>query len=300
MSGKPRHNLLPVPLLELQLSTIDLLLSMFCLPGEIEQSEFITTAIEDLRFYVEDPASTSRPHSQSIDFGLNVTVDPDHILELLIKIPLTAEGANLNDGDEPPLPLISLRCPSWMNRKMHADLVQKMPVDSPDSVMLVVEYLKEAASEFLATEAIAPEGRRGEVNHDEGELVRAWFYLQSLSTREKRNDMVNWAPGYGLTGFVLAGKPGILCLEGTSANISAYMSEIKTKSWSDVPSHQKKVSERYREQGLGVTRVFQSMTEVTDEISKGGFRGNRGDMTEIREMFAKVGLEDIFAEVVGL
>lgn len=37
------------------------------------------------------------------------------------------------------------------------------------------------------------------------EEFRVWFWLPSLSTREKRDDMVNWAPEYNLTGFVLAG-----------------------------------------------------------------------------------------------
>jgi hypothetical protein len=112
--------------------------------------------------------------------------------------------------------------------------------------------------------------------------------------------MVNWAPGYNLTGFVLAGKPGILCLEGTAKDIDAYMSDIKTRSWSDVPSHQKKVSERYREEGTGIKRVFPVMREVTSEITKGGHRGNRGEMGEVKTLFEEVGLGEVFAEVLGL
>jgi hypothetical protein len=34
-------------------------------------------------------------------------------------------------------------------------------------------------------------------------------------------NMVNLAPGYALTGFVLAGKPGVLCLEGASPDIDS-------------------------------------------------------------------------------
>ncbi|KAJ9618453.1 hypothetical protein H2203_009050 [Taxawa tesnikishii (nom. ined.)] len=288
--------LLPLPLLELQLSTIDVLLSIFCLPGEIIQSDSTSVATETLRGYLDDASQAPPPLPQSLDFDLNVTVDPAHTLELRIKIPLVGEGEG--EGDEPPLPVLSLRCPSWMSRKAHAEIVEGMPVDSPDGVILVVEYLKEASSKYLN----AQEEKRKAFNGTcaQGELVRVWFYLQSLSTRSKRDDMVNWAPGYGLTGFVLAGKPGILCLEGTSDNISAYMSEIKTRSWSDVPSHQKKVSERFREEGPTVKRVFQDMREVTGEISKGGHRGNRGEMGEVKKMFEDVGLGDVFADVLGL
>jgi hypothetical protein len=43
--------------------------------------------------------------------------------------------------------------------------------------------------------------------------------------------MVNLAPGYALTGFVLAGKPGVLCLEGASPDIKI---EPDPDSWPSV------------------------------------------------------------------
>lgn len=73
-------------------------------------------------------------------------------------------------------------------------------------------------------------------------LERAYLWFPSLSTPSKRRDLVTYASRYDLTGFVLAGKPGLLCLEGRGRAFERYMSDIKNESWGDIPSYQKKVS----------------------------------------------------------
>jgi len=75
-------------------------------------------------------------------------------------------------------------------------------------------------------------------------LERCYLWFPSLSTPSKRRDLVTYASRYDLTGFVLAGKPGLLCLEGGSGGFGRYLNDIKNESWSDIPSYQKKVSLR--------------------------------------------------------
>lgn len=63
------------------------------------------------------------------------------------------------------------------------------------------------------------------------------MHLPSLSTRSKRQDLVNYASSYDITGIVSAGKPGLLILEGPSVSaVEAYLSYIKTHSWADIPA----------------------------------------------------------------
>lgn len=110
--------------------------------------------------------------------------------------------------------------------------------------------------------------------------------------------MVDLAPRYSLTGFVLAGKPGVLCLEGVSSDVDAYMSYIKTHSWGDIPSHQKKVSERFRETE-DVQRAFSEMEEITDSLGeRGGQRANRGDMQAFEAWLGSKGLQEAFERVI--
>jgi len=104
-------------------------------------------------------------------------------------------------------------------------------------------------------------------------VLRTWHLFPSLSTPAKRDDLVAYAslhshspaasrPGSDceaqqaqpLTGFVLAGKPGLVVLEAAlppracdadvlraSNAIDAYWAAIKSRSWRDIPSGHKKV-----------------------------------------------------------
>lgn len=169
-------------------------------------------------------------------------------------------------------------------------------------VFEAIEWIRDEAPQRLLAKTKEDNSDSG---HAKEALVRVWFYFPSLSTREKRDDMVNFAPTYQLTGFVLAGKPGMLCLEGTTANIDAYMKYIKTHSWGDIPSYQKKVSERYREtlgedeDSTGIQRVFSGMEEITGVLGdRGGARANRGDMKALEIWLKDKGLGDAFEKVI--
>lgn len=137
-------------------------------------------------------------------------------------------------------------------------------------------------------------------------VLRTWHLLPSLSTKEKRLDMVRYAQSCRppMTGIVLAGKPGLVILEHpSSATIDAYWSDIKSKSWADIPSSHKKVSERLRE--TDVERAFEEMREMTRDAELGGMeamsgmRGNRNDMGFLEVWLEKVGLGGRLQRVLG-
>lgn len=118
---------------------------------------------------------------------------------------------------------------------------------------------------------------------------------------------------------LVAGKPALLCVEGTEGNIDSYMNDIKSVSWADIPSFQKKVrlplfhnplaslmlrgpqiSERHRTTlAAPSARVFTKMEEITGLVDKGGQRGNRGEMGQVRDFLVARGLGDAFGVVIG-
>jgi hypothetical protein len=169
-----------------------------------------------------------------------------------------------------------------------------------EDMLGTIEHIKEAAAEQLEqsanTAAASTTAKPGTLY--KGDLVRVWFYFPSISTRSKRDDFIIHAPSYHLTGFLYAGKPGLLCVEGGSQSIDDYMKWIKTESWGDIPAHHKKVSERYRET-KDVGRVFTDMTEITDMVGeRRGQRANRGDMKAMEEWLTERGLGEAFAKVL--
>ncbi|TKW51303.1 RWD domain-containing protein 2B [Colletotrichum tanaceti] len=196
--------------------------------------------------------------------------------------------------DEAPRVAVRVRQPAWLSRAATAQLNARVPED--EDLLGTIEVVRDAAAEHLAAAANNhpdadadadadsdyddDDDAAGE-NHPRRRLVRVWFYFPSISTRSKRDDLVAHAPAYGLTGFLYAGKPGLLCLEGGPRRVDAYMRFIKTESWGDIPAHHKKVTERHRETGLAA-RVFPDMSEITGSVGeRRGQRANRGDMKAV-------------------
>lgn len=289
-------SLLPADIIESQLATIDLISAMYPAPGELEIPESTAECIEKLRDWCQDPISTPPKLPSSISLTICLPIaDGDKTIQVNISVPLQSESQQ--PLDQPPPLGYSLRQPGWMSKAEVAGLAASMP---KDDALEAFEYIQSEVARFLETkhrQAVASEGAQADAR-SQGPLVRVWFYFPSLSTRKKRDDMVNLAPGYSLTGFVLAGKPGVLCLEGSSPDIDAYMSYIKTHSWGDIPSHQKKVSERFRETE-GVQRVFPGMEEITDSLGeRGGQRANRGDMQALEAWLGSRGLQEAFEKVI--
>ncbi|KAK7923425.1 hypothetical protein PG985_007496 [Apiospora marii] len=310
--------LLPKELMEIQLGQIDLLLAMYAAEEELAVDESVRTYVEELKDWCSSDDSTL-PRGK---FCPNITMlltlqvnaeedEPSSIgkpLKLDITIPLALDSSQDFTGmEEPPPVKFRLQQPTWMSKAEAAQLMSSIPQDEHDNsdMFSTIEQIKDAASSHLQTQnsaAAAEEETSAYPSSDGGPLLRVWFYFPSISTRAKRDDLVINAPRYGLTGFLLAGKPGILCLEGGSARaVDDYMRFIKTESWGDIPAHHKKVSERYRETlGEGsAARAFQDMREITDTLGeRRGERANRNDMRALEAWLAERGLGDAMTKVL--
>ncbi|KAF2826953.1 hypothetical protein CC86DRAFT_22715 [Ophiobolus disseminans] len=288
--------LLPHDLIELQLGQIDLLLAMY--PDDITLDQSSQTMVDMLRSLEDDGSAigtlSELPTPPSIPMLLQVSISSEvageYTLGLGLVIPFTYEGEV--QPEDPPKVKVRVQQPPWLNRAAVNQLMIDLPHD--EDLLGTVEHIKEAASQRLKSSKIeqlsAPEKTAS--------IVRVWFYFPSISTRSKRDDFIIHAPSYFLTGFLYAGKPGLLCVEGDSQSIDDYMKFIKTESWGDIPAHHKKVSERYRE-SKDVQRVFTDMTEITDLVGeRRGQRANRGDMKAMEEWLIERGLGEAFTKVL--
>ncbi|KAK1574659.1 uncharacterized protein LY79DRAFT_523427 [Colletotrichum navitas] len=311
MAASPSWRLLPTDLVEHQVGQIDLLTAMYPADGEVAIERESEQTLSLFRSRLEDPSSSpplppfARPPQVTILLTLTITQEEcsssPKALQLDIGVPFAreVEGAAGEEEQEAPRIRVRVRQPAWLSRAATAQLNAKVPEGGGEDLFSTIEVVKDAAAEHLERAAAGGEGQAGEEAEEEEPLVRVWFYFPSISTRSKRDDFVAHAPGYGLTGFLYAGKPGLLCLEGGSRAIDDYMSFIKTESWGDIPAHHKKVSERHRERGVAA-RAFPDMREVTDSVGgeRRGQRANRGDMKAVEAWLAERGLGDAFAKVL--
>ncbi|KAH7162070.1 hypothetical protein B0J13DRAFT_535119 [Dactylonectria estremocensis] len=302
MTDKMRHNVLPKDLMELQLGQIDLLMAMYESDNAISIDNSSHSVLQSLRDWCESDREEMPEFSQpSIAMLLNLDIsDTDDnnsseakSLQLSLSVPLVFPngGNGALSGSEPPPVNTRVQQPTWMSKGEVAQLTAAIP---DEDILSVIEHVKEAAIQHLEGLKQIKEGLQADTS-----IVRVWFYFPSISTRAKRDDIVHYAPTYGLTGFLLAGKPGVLCLEGGSAEIDNFMKFIKTESWGDIPSQHKKVSERFREEEAELERAFKDMQEITDMIGeRRGERANRNDMKALEAWLIESGLGEAFGKVI--
>ncbi|KAL6706218.1 hypothetical protein ACN47E_005953 [Coniothyrium glycines] len=292
MTSSQTWQLLPSELIELQLGHIDLLLAMYL--EDIVLDEATQRLVDQLRSLCDGEAVLQLPGAPIVSCTLHLPIGVNaadaKYLHLDLAFPFTLpDGARV---DEPPPAKVRVRQPAWLSKAATTQLMLNAPNEA--DLLGTIEHIKEAAAEQIALAAYKTTSTDSEATRP---LVRVWFYFPSISTRSKRDDFIIHAPSYHLTGFLYAGKPGLLCVEGESQQIDDYMKWIKTESWGDIPAHHKKVSERYRE---NITeRVFSDMTETTDSVGeRRGQRANRGDMKAMEEWLVERGLGDAFTKVL--
>ncbi|KAI6278010.1 hypothetical protein MCOR21_006938 [Pyricularia oryzae] len=288
---------LSTDLIELQLGQIDLLLAMYPESTTIDADNH--RRAEALRSIVDGSLASDPPASLSLVLSLDLDrtvrdcgskLDRGSKLELEISFSFAQPDGPV----EPPPPRVRVLQPTWLSKADTSSLNASLP---PELLAdLDKEALEAHVTQTLAT-LLAPKPS-AESQDQPRDLVRVWFYFPSISTRSKRDDLVEHAPRHGLTGFLISGKPGMLCVEGCADDIDAYMRFVRTESWRDIPAAHKKVSERLRE--AGVQRVFDDMREVDCGDMGGerrGERANRLDMKALETWLVGKGVGDAFAKV---
>lgn len=294
MVSSTSWHLLPPELLELQIGQIDLLMAMY--PEDFTLDDHAERILDTLRDAIDDAESAEFSFAPAVSIGLKLSIADDdrpeaQSIQLDLTAPFTYEDRQ--SPDEPPNFKVRIQQPSWLSRAATNQLQDAVP--EGEDLLSTIEHIKETASRAHG-ESLTSQTASVATTVDSGPLVRVWFYFPSISTRSKRDDFIKFAPAYNLTGFLYAGKPGLLCVEGGSQSIDEYMRFIKTESWGDIPAHHKKVSERYRETA---ERVFGDMTEITDTVGeRRGQRQNRGDMKAVEEWLDERGLKEALTKVL--
>lgn len=166
-----------------------------------QDDELVLSA--DTARYARKP-TTAPP--ENIDMTLSVPLDrfPDHELEVHIIIS-SATG----------IVRMTPRHPDWLDRRSCGTLAASLDAHTAHTPMSeyildTIETLRSRADELLWVKSAAEIDAEEDFDRDDEEepdkLERVWFWFPMLSTREKRKDLVEYAPRYGLTGFVLAGE----------------------------------------------------------------------------------------------
>jgi hypothetical protein len=253
------------------MDTILILQSMYPLPDELILSPSTSAAMES---GAEDEMSVQEfvcvlrlplePVESMDDRKRSNEADKADEVEIKIVIPSPSSGSTTEAQDELARVQPTLKLHQLPSQLVRADVdvlerqFQALQTSNPDGPTNPdpdsdpVEWITTTITSFLPTISHSLSARRLLLPQPDAPststpqppepLERCYLWFPSLSTPSKRLDLVTYASRYDLTGFVLAGKPGLLCLEGGSGGFGRYLNDIKNESWSDIPSYQKKVS----------------------------------------------------------
>lgn len=193
-------------LAEEQISTLQLLVAMYPLPSELILSP-------ETSGYLYDGNDISILSEFSLNLYLQAEDDQTTPFEISIFLPLDPKLV-------PPCATVSIRQPPWLPRAEHDALLQSIPPPSPDAtsseylmpileslpgnIMRILSSLQENPATQPPKPTLQPEkegmeGRKAE--------ERVWYWFPSLSSKEKRGDLIEYAEEMRITGFVLAGEP---------------------------------------------------------------------------------------------
>lgn len=190
-------NRLQDDVVQAQVETLDLCESLFPLEGELQLSPDTASSLPSLRAYDSATASPAElqqlPTELIFTINLILTRESDNLdfpLSLSVALPLSS----FSSSTEPPTARPTLHQPPWLSRSAHdllATSLQSFAAEAEASsgnselILDAVERLREQARHVL------PKEREQSVEKEKEEEWRVWFILTSLSTREKRDDMVS-------------------------------------------------------------------------------------------------------------
>ena len=221
-----------IELLDQQLSELELLRAMF--PGVDELTLDDSETVRKIEDYVFKRSESLQAISL-ITFTVNLQIPA-------MNDKTTVELTSTFPRDYPHAkPHLHIRCRERSRTdedKMNSALKQflsSLP-DGEICILPVIQWLKENGGSYLneiRQETVCRSGRKRVESRPRqlSQLIRIWFYMHHIYSKQKRKDIVSWADELRLTGFSLPGKPGVVCVEGDVQSVEEYSQRIKAMNW---------------------------------------------------------------------
>ena len=98
--------------------------------------------------------------------------------------------------------------------------------------------------------------------------------------------MLQWSKELCLNGFILPGKPGIICVEGLKNNCKDFNSRVRAMNW-------QLLKLQHEEPSLSSVELkFENFKELIFDVH--GRANNHQDLGQFREFLTGLGMENVF------
>jgi len=115
-------------------------------------------------------------------------------------------------------------------------------------------------------------------------IKRSYMWTHHIYSKRKKRTIKSFVDKFGLKGFTVTGKPGIIVLEGDEQNVSTVVSELKRLTW---------------QQFLVRFSEF-DQKEKFSKYDYVDYPGQKSDLSQVRRLLDAVDLGHHYAELVGV
>lgn len=279
-------------MLELQLSELEMLQSMFPREGEITLDD--ATALIKIQAYVKGQIKYEYLHSR-LGFTIKITPEDSKVtVELVCQLP--------HEYPSVP-PVVFTRAPNMSrtdHRRLNEDLHNFILGIERGEICLysVIEWLQENLENYTSGSEPSEISQKAKVEEDTI-FTRLWIYSHHIYSKFKRRDIIDWAEELKLTGFSLPGKPGVICVEGYSRQVDEYWYRLRRLNWKRLAVKEKEEID-IGDDDLSKYRKFENFEEKVFDVRGGKGREYHMDLGMLYEFLEKHDSGHIFQMYFGV
>ncbi|XP_012532714.1 RWD domain-containing protein 2A [Monomorium pharaonis] len=188
--------------------------------------------LADINEYIEHPDDRNPP--RWLEYAVAIPLNGESI-ELLVNLPT-------NYPKEQPEVYARSSCldrtqQCLLNKEL--SIVVKAQEAGEPCIYTLISWLQDNVETYLEASKVCDQAiSRGDANKSDTAgnrttvvFSRYWIYSHHIYSKFKRRDVANLAKENSITGFCLAGKPGIICMEGTLEDCDYCWQKIRTMNW---------------------------------------------------------------------
>lgn len=263
--------------IELQLSEVDMLQSMFPDPRELVIDD--PSILCDLRDFAEGRTHMLPPH---LDCVINLDVEKGQ-LSMSINLPHQYPAVQ---------PTVFVRSQTLSREAQHClnqDLLTYLKTIQEGDLCIgpVVTWLQENGGSFFEDYSETENTNETSAETKDVKFARLWIYSHHIYSKVKRKDILDLSREFDLTGFCLPGKPGIICVEGLAQNTADWWHKVRSWNWQKILCKKSEEATIPADQDLSTLRRFSHFEELGSEnnirVKNGGFHVNMGDVLRYLE-----------------
>ncbi|XP_067661573.1 RWD domain-containing protein 2B-like [Haliotis asinina] len=278
--------------LELQLSEVEMLQSMFPNPGEFKMEDG-PESLEEIQAFLDNKMRAEFLESR-IGFIVKITTSKK-TAELVCHLPHDYPHAS---------PEVFLRS-HHLNRETHTQLNEDLnefltTLDRGEiCIGSLIEWLQENLPHYAQIQDTPVQQEKKALSKEDTVFTRLWIYSHHIFSKFKRRDILAWASELKVTGFCMPGKPGVICIEGYSSEVDEFWYRLRRLNWKKIAIKEKE-DEEMGKKNITYFRKFSTFEEVGFDVRGGKGREYHMDLGKFYEFLEEHKCGKIFSLYFGV